>query len=97
MRKCTSSYQIFTNGKKQRKSITPKEKLDVIKRYECNICMVDIANAMGIPRSTLRIIRKQALEVKESCKSAMRIMASKITQIRAPINEETGKDADSVH
>jgi transposase-like protein len=97
MRKCISSYQIVTNGKKQRKSITPKEKLDVIKRYECNICMVEIANAMGILRSTLRIIRKQALKVKESCKSVMRIMASKTTQIMAPVNEETGKDAGSVH
>jgi transposase-like protein len=64
MRKCSSSYQIATNGKKRRKSVTPKEKLDVIKRYECNRCMVDIANAMGILRSTLRIIRKQAVEVR---------------------------------
>jgi hypothetical protein len=47
--------------------------------------MVDIANAMGIPRSTLRIIRKQAVKVKESCKSAMRMIASEITQIGASV------------
>jgi hypothetical protein len=57
----------------------------VIKRYECNKCKVDIASAMGIPRSTLRIIRKQAVKVMESSKSAMRMMASEITQIRAPV------------
>jgi hypothetical protein len=47
---------------KERKSITLKEKFNVIRRYECNECMVDIVNDMGILESTLRTIRK-AVEV----------------------------------
>jgi hypothetical protein len=50
--------------------------------------VVDIVNATGIPESILRTIRKQADKIKESCKSAMRMMASKITQIRVPIMEK---------
>jgi hypothetical protein len=50
--------------------------------YERNECTVDIVSAVGIPELTLRTIRKQADKIKESCKSAMRMMASKITQIR---------------
>jgi hypothetical protein len=60
----------------------------VIKRYECNECMIDIANAMGIPGSTLRTIRNEAEKIKESCKSSVRMMASKIVQIRSPIVEK---------
>jgi hypothetical protein len=74
MSKSRSNDKSGTSGKKQRKSITPKEKLDVIKRYECNECMVDIANAMGIPKSTIRPMRKEDEKIKESCKSAKRIM-----------------------
>jgi hypothetical protein len=48
--------------------------------YEHNECTVDKANAMGIPESTLKTIRKQA-EFKESRRSAMRMAGSKIRQI----------------
>jgi hypothetical protein len=88
MSKCRSSDKSVTSGKKQRKSITTKEKLDVIKGYECNECTADIANPMGIPKSTSKTTRKQAEKIKESCKSALRMTASKITQIRAPIMEK---------
>jgi cell division ATPase FtsA len=57
-------------------------KLDVIKRYEHNKCTVDIANAMEIPESTVKIVRRHAEKIKVSCKSATRMLASKITQIR---------------
>jgi hypothetical protein len=76
------------SGKKQRKSITAKKKLHVINRYERNKHTVDIANAMGIPKSTSRSTRKQADKIKESCESAVRMMASKITQITVPITEK---------
>jgi transposase-like protein len=77
--KCRSSGKSATSGKKQRKSITLEEKLDLIKRYQHNKCKVDIASAMGIPKSTLRTIRKQAEESNESHKSATRMTANKIT------------------
>jgi transposase-like protein len=54
MSKCRSSGNSATSGKKQRKSITFEEKLDVIKRYERDECTVDIANAIGIPESTFK-------------------------------------------
>jgi hypothetical protein len=88
MSKRGSSDRIDTGGKKQRKTITLEEKFDAIRRYECNECMVDIVNAMGIPKSTLRTVRKQADKTKQSCKSAMRMTATKITQIRALIMEK---------
>jgi hypothetical protein len=50
--------------------------------------MIDIANTMGIPGSTLRTIRNEAEKIKESCKSSVRMMASKIVQIRSPIVEK---------
>jgi hypothetical protein len=49
MSKCRSSNKSATSGKKQRKSITLEEKLDVIKRYERNKCTADIGNALEIP------------------------------------------------
>jgi hypothetical protein len=51
-----------------------------LKGYEHNECTADKANAVGIPETTLKTIRKQA-EFKESCKSAMRTAGSKTTQI----------------
>jgi hypothetical protein len=81
MSKHGSNDKSATSGKNQRKSVTLEEKLDVIKRYECNRCTAGIANAMGIPESTLRTIRKEAEKIKESCKSATRMTASKITQM----------------
>jgi predicted aconitase len=87
MNKYGSSDRSDAGGKKQRKTITLEDKLDVIRRYEHNERMVDMVNAMGIPKSTLRTIRKQADKIKESCKDA-RMTASKITQIRAPIMEK---------
>jgi hypothetical protein len=68
--------------KKQSKFIILEEKLDVIKRHECNEHMVDIASAMGILKLTLRTIRKQAEKIKESCKCAKSMTATKIAQIR---------------
>jgi hypothetical protein len=49
MSKYGSSDRSDTGGKKQRKTITLEEKLDVIRRYECNERTVDTVNAMGIP------------------------------------------------
>jgi hypothetical protein len=43
---------------------------------------------MGIPESTLGIIRKEAEKIKASCRRAMRMIASEITRIRAPIMEK---------
>jgi hypothetical protein len=43
---------------------------------------------MRIPRSTLRTIRKQAQKIKESFKSATRMMPSKITKMEVPIMEK---------
>jgi hypothetical protein len=57
--------------------------------YECNECTVDTVNAMGIPESTLRTTRIQADRIKESCKSTMRMMASKSTHVRALIMEKS--------
>jgi hypothetical protein len=50
--------------------------------------VADIASAMGILKSTPRIIRKQPEEIKEGCKSAVRMMASKITQIKESVMEK---------
>jgi hypothetical protein len=52
MYECRSSDKSATSSKKQSKSIVIEEKLDAIKRYECNKCMADIANAMGMPKET---------------------------------------------
>lgn len=46
------------------------------------------ANTKEIPQLTLRNIRKKAENVKESCRSAIRVMASKITQMRELILEK---------
>jgi hypothetical protein len=54
----------------------------VIKRYEHNEYITDTVNAIGIPKQTLRTTWKQGEKI-----SAIRITASKITQIRAPIME----------
>jgi hypothetical protein len=53
-------------GWRQRKSVTLEEKLDVILRYECDGCKVDIASAPGIPESAIITIRHQADKVKEN-------------------------------
>jgi hypothetical protein len=37
-----------------------------MKRYECNKCMVDIDDAIGISKTNLRRIRKQA-SCKQKC------------------------------
>lgn len=50
--------------------------------------MVDIVNAMGIPESTLGTVRKEAEKIKAICKSALRMIASRNTQIRVPIIEK---------
>jgi transposase-like protein len=57
-----------TGGKKQRKTITPEEKLDVIRRYELNESTVDIVNATGIPEPTLRTLRKQVIKLRKTVK-----------------------------
>jgi hypothetical protein len=67
---------------------TLEEKLGVCKRIECNENTVDIAIAMGIPESTSRTVREQDEKIKESCKSAVRMTASKVTQVRVLIVEE---------
>lgn len=43
-----------TSGIKQRIPIALQGKLHVIKWHECNKCMASMANAMGIPESTLK-------------------------------------------
>jgi hypothetical protein len=91
MNKYRSNDKSATCGRKQRKSVTFEEKLDVMKRYERNEHTVDVANAMGILESTLRTIRKQAEKITESCKSSMRLLASKVTQIGMPIMEKLEK------
>jgi hypothetical protein len=96
MSKCGNSDRSDTGGKKQRITVMPEEKLDVIRRYECNKCMVDIVSAAVIPTLTLRTIRKLANKIKEICKSAIRMMTNKMTQIRAPIMGAIRKDAGSV-
>jgi hypothetical protein len=50
---------------------------------------------MGIPKSTLRTTWKQAEKIKKSCRSATRMRAGKVTQIRMPIMENW-KDAGSL-
>jgi hypothetical protein len=57
--KCRTSDKNASSGKEQRKSIPLEEKLNVAKRYERNERMDDLANAMDIPVSTLRAIRKE--------------------------------------
>jgi hypothetical protein len=79
MGKCRSSDKSATICKKQRKSISLEEKLDVVTRYQYTIHMTDIASAMEILKSTLRTTGKQAAIFKESCKSATTMIASKIT------------------
>jgi hypothetical protein len=59
--------------------------------------MADIANAMEIPEWTLRTIKKQAEKIKASCKSATRMMASKIIQIRVPIMERKECQLSGLH
>jgi predicted transcriptional regulator len=48
----------------------------------------NIANAMGIPESTLRSNIKQANTFKESLKRATKMTATKTTQFRAPTMEK---------
>jgi hypothetical protein len=43
---------------------------------------------MGILQSTVGIVRKEAEQIKASCKSATRMMGSKITKIRLPLMEK---------
>jgi hypothetical protein len=88
MSKRGSSDRSDNGGKKKVKTITLEEKLGVIRGYGRNECMVDIVNATGIPESTPRTIRKEADKIKESCKSAARMTANKVTQIRTPIMEK---------
>jgi hypothetical protein len=40
----------------------------VIKRYECNECIVEIASAMEIPESTLRTVRKKLKLLRQAVK-----------------------------
>jgi hypothetical protein len=61
-------------------------KLDVIKSHEHKKSTVYIANATGIPESTLRNI-EQANTFKESCKTEKKTTSTRTTQIRAPIIE----------
>jgi hypothetical protein len=88
MEKRKNSNRRAAHGKKQRKSSTLEGKLDVIKRHERNERTVDIVRVTGISESTLRTVRNQAEKIKESCKSATRMTASKITRIRPPIVEK---------
>jgi hypothetical protein len=48
-----SSDGSATRGKRERKSVTLDEKVDLIKRYESNERKVCMAKAAGIPESTL--------------------------------------------
>lgn len=56
----------------------------MIRRCERNESMVGTVNATGVPESTLRTIRKQADKIMESRKSATRMNAREVTQIRVP-------------
>jgi hypothetical protein len=87
MSKCGRNDRNDTGGKKQRRTVT-LEKLDVIRRYERNEHTVNIVNAMENPELTTRIISKQADKIKERCKSATRMTASKIALVRALIIEK---------
>lgn len=50
---------------------------------------MNVINAIGISKSTLRTIRKQADKIRNVVnRSVMRIMISKMTQIRVPIMEK---------
>jgi hypothetical protein len=80
--KHASSDRGAAGGKRQRKSITLEEKLYVIIRYEHNKHTADIVNAMKISVTDLKNHRKRTDKIKESCKIAMRKMASMTTQIR---------------
>jgi hypothetical protein len=64
---------------RQRKFISLEEKLDEIRKYECNKHIVDSVNETEISKLTLGTIRKKADKIKETCKSARRMTASKTT------------------
>jgi hypothetical protein len=51
-----SSDRSAADGKRQRKSITLEEKLDVIKKCEYNEHTVGIGNAMGIPKLAITLL-----------------------------------------
>jgi hypothetical protein len=74
-----SSDRSDAGGKKQRKTITPEEKLDVIWRYKQKEHMAD-GQCNGTPQRLLKGVRKQANKIKGSCKS-VGMMARKIKQI----------------
>jgi hypothetical protein len=88
MSKHWNSDRSAAEGKRQRECITLEKKLDMIEIYECNESTFDIANARIILELPLRTISKQADNIEGSCKSAVRMMTSKTTQIRVPIMEK---------
>lgn len=59
MEKIGSSDLSVSKSKKQRKSITLEDNLDVIRKYEYNECTVNIVRMTGILESILRTIRNQ--------------------------------------
>jgi hypothetical protein len=77
MSKHRSNDKRATSDIKQRISIILQGKLHVIKRHGCDKCTVSMANAMGIPESTLRSTRKQAEKLNECCRSSTRITANR--------------------
>jgi hypothetical protein len=80
---------VLTVVRNKGKLLPLKKKLHVIRGYKSDELMLDIANAMGTTEATLRTTRKQAEEILERCKSAKRMTANKITEIRTPIMEKS--------
>jgi hypothetical protein len=83
MSKHGSGDRCATGGRRQRKSIILKEKLYVIRRYV--ITNIKLPQPMpwqfpNRPNGTIGI-----KSIKSSCKSGMRVMASKTTHISVPI------------
>lgn len=60
----------------------------MIESHEHKECIVDMACAVRIPESTFRTIRKQADEIRKSCKSATRMTTSRTTEIGTPVMEK---------
>lgn len=81
----------ITGGEFKRRSITLKEKLEVIKRFERNERTCDIVRATGIKESTLRTIRDNAERIKASVIAGASLSASKSVRMRSKIIEKMEK------
>ncbi|XP_071053620.1 tigger transposable element-derived protein 1-like [Onthophagus taurus] len=69
--------------KRNRKAISLQTKLEVLRRIDASERIIDICDALGLPKSTVQTIRKDKEKIKLHSQSAASLSVSKLTSKRS--------------